>query len=223
MKSQAKSNVKRNRSHRRRTTDRITRVGSVLSDYTKPLIIKRNKDGLTSSDESDVIDGKSSVVRVSGDGGSNGEGKRLHCTAIILRFLHLIFVFFVEQNSAVDSEHKSKSLIIEFFNLQRVAEHCQLQLFYTFLETIEELGHQLNESERKLKNIETTVRLQEQNIKSKDGLITKQKTSIEKLKNDLQEKNSVLLEKSELIGKLQKDVEHFTVSFSVFIFSHHID
>ncbi|XP_046844954.1 ninein-like protein isoform X2 [Xenia sp. Carnegie-2017] len=161
LKSQAKSNVKRNRSHRRRTTDRITRVGSVLSDYTKPLIIKRNKDGLTSSDESDVIDGKSSVVRVSGDGGSNGE----------------------EQNAAVDSEHKK---------------------------TIEELGQQLNESERKLKNIETTVILQEQNIKSKDGLITKQKTSIEKLKNDLQEKNSVLLEKSELIGKLQKDVEHFT-------------
>jgi hypothetical protein len=68
--------VKRNRSHRRRTTDRITRVGSVLSDYTKPVIIKRNKDGMTSSDESehDVIDGKPAIVRVSGDGGSNEDG-----------------------------------------------------------------------------------------------------------------------------------------------------
>lgn len=77
LKSQAKTNVKRNRSHRRRTTDRVTRVGSVLSDYTKPVIIKRNKDGVTSSDDSenDIIDGKPSIVRVSGDGGSNEDGK----------------------------------------------------------------------------------------------------------------------------------------------------
>ncbi|XP_028410974.1 ninein-like protein isoform X2 [Dendronephthya gigantea] len=78
LKSQAKTNVKRNRSHRRRTTDRITRVGSVLSDYTKPVIIKRNKDGATSSDDSerDDIDGKPSIVRVSGDGGSNEDEQK---------------------------------------------------------------------------------------------------------------------------------------------------
>ena len=77
LKSQAKTNVKRNRSHRRRTTDRISRVGSVLSDYTKPVIIKRNKDGISSSDDSghDIIDGKPAIVRVSGDGGSNEDGK----------------------------------------------------------------------------------------------------------------------------------------------------
>ena len=75
LKSQAKTSLKRNRSHRRRTTDRITRVGSVLSDYTKPVIIKRNKDGTTSSDDSEhEIDEKLSIVRVSGDGGSNEDG-----------------------------------------------------------------------------------------------------------------------------------------------------
>jgi hypothetical protein len=76
VKTQAKTNVKRNQSHRRRTTDRIIRVGSVLSDYTKPDIIKRNKNGMTSSDESehDVIDGEPTIVRVSGDGGSNEDG-----------------------------------------------------------------------------------------------------------------------------------------------------
>ena len=81
LKSQAKTNVKRNRSHRRRTTDRITRVGSVLSDYTKPVIIKRNKDGVTSSEDSehDVIDGSPSIVRVSGDGGSNEDGELKSC------------------------------------------------------------------------------------------------------------------------------------------------
>ena len=78
LKSQAKTNVKRNRSHRRRTTDRISRVGSVLSDYTKPVIIKRSKDDISSSDDSgghDIIDGKPAIARVSGDGGSNEDGK----------------------------------------------------------------------------------------------------------------------------------------------------
>ena len=48
-----------------------------MSDYTKPVIIKRNKDGATSSEESedDVVDGEPPVVRVSGDGGSNEEGR----------------------------------------------------------------------------------------------------------------------------------------------------
>jgi hypothetical protein len=41
------------------------------------VIIKRNKDGMTSSDDSehDVIDGNPSIVRVSGDGGSNEDGE----------------------------------------------------------------------------------------------------------------------------------------------------
>ena len=48
-------------------------MGSVLSDYTKPNIIRRNKDGVSSGEESDEdqVDGG---TRMSGDGGSNEDG-----------------------------------------------------------------------------------------------------------------------------------------------------
>ena len=58
------------------------RHGSVLSDYTKPVVIKRNKEGATSSDESDTADQPDGTrvpsVRVSGDGGSNEDAGKQH-------------------------------------------------------------------------------------------------------------------------------------------------
>lgn len=58
------------------------RHGSIMSDYTKPVVIKRNKDGATSSDESDTADQPDGTrvpsVRVSGDGGSNEDAGKQH-------------------------------------------------------------------------------------------------------------------------------------------------
>lgn len=58
------------------------RHGSVLSDYTKPTVIKRNKEGVTSSDESDTADQPDGTrvpsVRVGGDGGSNEDAGKQH-------------------------------------------------------------------------------------------------------------------------------------------------
>ena len=51
-----------------------------MSDYIKPTVIRRNKEGLTSSDESDHEPANGTVpsVRVSGDGGSNEDvGKQV--------------------------------------------------------------------------------------------------------------------------------------------------
>ena len=73
LKDQLGSKVKRRKSHRHRSGGKVDRVGSVLSDYTKPNIIRRNKDGMTSSDdEMDDTDAHLNVpsLRVSGDGGS---------------------------------------------------------------------------------------------------------------------------------------------------------
>lgn len=51
----------------------------MLSDYTKPVVIKRNKEGVTSSDESDTADQPDGTsVRVSGDGGSNEDAGKQH-------------------------------------------------------------------------------------------------------------------------------------------------
>lgn len=49
-------------------------MGSVLSDYTKPTIIRRNKDGGTSEEESEEEDQVDGGRRMSGDGGSNEDG-----------------------------------------------------------------------------------------------------------------------------------------------------
>ena len=71
---QVNSSVKRRPSHRKRQdSQKVHRHGSVLSDYTKPVVIKRNKEGATSTDESDTADQPDGTpsVRVSGDGGSN--------------------------------------------------------------------------------------------------------------------------------------------------------
>ncbi|KAL9987729.1 hypothetical protein ACROYT_G002082 [Oculina patagonica] len=73
---QVNSSVKRRPSHRKRhDSQKVQRHGSVLSDYTKPVVIKRNKEGVTSSDDSDTADQPDGTrvpsVRVSGDGGSN--------------------------------------------------------------------------------------------------------------------------------------------------------
>ena len=57
-----------------------------------------------------------------------------------------------------------------------------------------------------MKELLNTTRLQEQNIKAKDGSINKQKTSLEKLKNELKEKIADITEKSEVIEKLQSDL-----------------
>ena len=79
------NSVKRRPSHRKRRDDgksSVHRVGSVLSDYTKPTIIRRSKDDPTSSDE-DFVDGRvMPVIRVSGDGGSNEDGEPVNtCTS----------------------------------------------------------------------------------------------------------------------------------------------
>ena len=82
--AQVNSSVKRRSSHRKRQPgDKgVSRHGSVVSDYIKPTVIRRNKDGVTSSDESDHdaanANGTVPTVRVSGDGGSNEDaGKRV--------------------------------------------------------------------------------------------------------------------------------------------------
>ena len=79
---QVNSSVKRRPSHRKRQdSQKVHRHGSVLSDYTKPVVIKRNKEGVTSSDESDTADQPDGTrvpsVRVSGDGGSNEDAGKL--------------------------------------------------------------------------------------------------------------------------------------------------
>ena len=72
--------MKRRPSHRKRQdSQKVHRHGSVLSDYTKPVVVKRKKEGATegatSSEESDTADQPDGTrvpsVRVSGDGGSN--------------------------------------------------------------------------------------------------------------------------------------------------------
>ncbi|XP_048586861.1 ninein-like protein isoform X5 [Nematostella vectensis] len=78
--AQVNSSVKRRPSHRKRQgSEKVHRVGSVLSDYTKPKVIRRNKEGVTSSEESeeDEVDGAGTQVhvRLSGDGGSNEDGE----------------------------------------------------------------------------------------------------------------------------------------------------
>ena len=80
---QVNSSVKRRPSHRKRQdSQKVHRHGSVLSDYTKPVVIKRNKEGVTSSDESDTADQPDGTrvpsVRVSGDGGSNEDAGKQH-------------------------------------------------------------------------------------------------------------------------------------------------
>lgn len=79
---QVNSSVKRRSSHRKRQdSQKVHRHGSLLSDYTKPVVIKRNKEGVTSSDESDTADQPDGTrvpsVRVSGDGGSNEDAGKL--------------------------------------------------------------------------------------------------------------------------------------------------
>ena len=57
-------------------------MGSVLSDYTKPMVIRRNKDGMSSSESEDHEDGRVvPVIRVSGDGGSNEDGEIVKTSA----------------------------------------------------------------------------------------------------------------------------------------------
>jgi uncharacterized coiled-coil protein SlyX len=58
-----------------------------------------------------------------------------------------------------------------------------------------------------MRELENTIRLQEQNIKAKDGSINKQKTSLEKLKNEVKDMTSDLDGKSEVIEKLQSDLK----------------
>ncbi len=65
----------------------------------------------------------------------------------------------------------------------------------------------MNESEVKMKELENTIRLQEQNIKAKDGSINKQKMSLEKLRNEMKEKTSDIAEKSGMIEKLESDLK----------------
>ena len=100
---QVNTSVKRRHSHRKRQdSQKVSRHGSVLSDYTKPVVIKRNKEGTASSDESDTadqLDGRRvPSVRVSGDGGSNEDAGKLQmfaaCASICedLAFLHRGFV-----------------------------------------------------------------------------------------------------------------------------------
>lgn len=86
------------------------RHGSVLSDYTKPVVIKRNKEGVTSSDESDTADQPDGTrvpsVRVSGDGGSNEDAGKQHLIdarancrnqlcSVVTSVLELSWVFFM--------------------------------------------------------------------------------------------------------------------------------
>ena len=102
------------------------------------------------------------------------------------------------------------------FNLKR---HFSLLItvllivsFYFFSETIEDLTLRLSEHEKKVKELENTIRLQEQNIKAKDGSINKQKTALEKLKNEMKEKTADLVEKSGVIEKLNNDFKTKDVS-----------
>lgn len=67
-------------------------MGSVLSDYTKPTIIRRKKDGVSSEEESEDEDQVDGGRRRSGDGGSN-EGK--HGIVRHMRIqISLLFVLF---------------------------------------------------------------------------------------------------------------------------------
>lgn len=77
--NQVNTSVRRRPSHRKRQSGEkgVHRVGSVLSDYTKPTIIRRSKEGGDSTEESeeDHVDGGTGVpVRMRGDGGSNEDG-----------------------------------------------------------------------------------------------------------------------------------------------------
>ena len=79
---QVNSSVKRRPSHRKKQdSQKVHRHGSLLSDYTNPVVIKRNKEGVTSSDESDTADQQDGTrvpsVRISGDGGSNEDAGKL--------------------------------------------------------------------------------------------------------------------------------------------------
>ena len=97
---QVNNSVKRRPSHRKRQdSQKVHRHGSVLSDYTKPVVIKRNKEGVTSSDESDTADHPDGTrvpsVRVSGDGGSNEDAGKLRnsCTRkVLISYSALYFV-----------------------------------------------------------------------------------------------------------------------------------
>lgn len=44
----------RSKSHRSKEVAKINKVGSYLSDYTKPVIIKRNEEGETTEEEEDM-------------------------------------------------------------------------------------------------------------------------------------------------------------------------
>ena len=97
---QVNNSVKRRPSHRKRQdSQKVHRHGSVLSDYTKPVVIKRNKEGVTSSDESDTADHPDGTrvpsVRVSGDGGSNEDAGKLRnsCTRKVLISYVLCSIF----------------------------------------------------------------------------------------------------------------------------------
>lgn len=86
--NQVNTSVKRRPSHRKRQSGEkgVHRVGSVLSDYTKPTIIRRKKEGGSSEEESeDEMDQVDGGTRMSGDGksivdaGKHGIDWHMHC------------------------------------------------------------------------------------------------------------------------------------------------
>lgn len=92
---QVNSSVKKRPSHRKRQeSQKVNRHGSVLSDYTKPVVIKRNKEGVTSTDDSDTADHPDGTqvppVRVSGDGGSNEDAGKLQ-NRCVRKEAHLVW------------------------------------------------------------------------------------------------------------------------------------
>ncbi|XP_068692432.1 ninein-like protein [Montipora foliosa] len=170
---QVNSSKKRRPSHRKRQdSQKVHRHGSVLSDYTKPQVVKRNKEGVTSTDDSDAADHPDGTrvppVRVSGDGGSNedaDDAQELEEQRKVIANLESE----LEGKGRTDPDAQSQSGRTTNFD-QRTRKTCgrTKAVICEFQEKVQQLGRD-------------TIRQQEQHLAEHEAAINELKSEIESL------------------------------------------